>query len=153
MKKLEHKIPPPIVMLCCAALMWCTSTLGMLFSIPSFSKIVIILILFICALIFLFGGISSFKKSDTTINPLQPEAASKLVTSGIYTISRNPMYVGMIFLLFAWGIYLTSIVAFFWIAIFMLIIQRLQIIPEEHALTKLFGDDFKRYQAKVRRWL
>ena len=63
------------------------------------------------------------------------------------------MYVGMIFLLFAWGIYLTSIVAFFWIAIFMLIIQRLQIIPEEHALTKLFGDDFKRYQAKVRRWL
>ena len=75
------------------------------------------------------------------------------MTNGVYQISRNPMYVGMSLLLFAWGIYLTSIAAIFWVAVFMLIIQRLQIVPEEHALTKLFGDDFESYQAKVRRWL
>ena len=153
MPRLEHKIPPPILMLLCTVLMWLTSKLDELVTIPSSSKIVLIFILVVCAMIFIFGGIACFKKSNTTINPLQPETASKLVITGIYQISRNPMYVGLSILLFAWSIYLTSIFAFAWVGIFMMTIQYLQIIPEERALTKLFGDDYKSYQAKVRRWL
>jgi len=153
MDKLKHKIPPPILMLLCAFLMWLSSNLGGLIVIPTSAKIALIVILIICANIFIFTGIKCFKKSDTTINPLQPETASKLVTTGIYQVSRNPMYVGLTILLLAWSIYLTSIFALIWIGIFMVTIQNLQIIPEEQVLAKLFGDNYINYKTKVRRWL
>ena len=140
-------------MLVCALNMWLASKLDSSFELAFTVRISIVFTLLFAATVFMFGGLLHFRNAETTINPLKPQEASSLVTNGVYQISRNPMYVGMSLLLFAWGIYLTSIAAIFWVAVFMLIIQRLQIVPEEHALTKLFGDDFESYQAKVRRWL
>jgi protein-S-isoprenylcysteine O-methyltransferase Ste14 len=104
-------------------------------------------------LIFGVAGVVSFRRARTTINPTKPEAASSLVSSGIYRVTRNPMYVGLSFVLFAWAVLLSSAWALLALLAFVLYIGRFQIAPEERALSKLFGSEYMAYRAKVRRWL
>ncbi len=72
---------------------------------------------------------------------------------GIYSITRNPMYLGLLFVLTAWSIFLANPLPFLMLPVFMLYINRFQIAPEERALTALFGSDFAAYQSRVRRWI
>ena len=153
MKILENKIPPPIVMALFMMLMWGVSNLGLTFEISKFFHSLIIIFLFSLGVFFGLSGIYRFKKAQTTVNPLKPEQASSLVTSGVYRITRNPMYVGLVFFLLAWGIYLGSMLSILCIPLFVLIMNRLQITPEERALKEVFGAEFENYQSKVRRWL
>ena len=152
MKALEHKIPPPIVGLLIAAAMWgiaknTAATLAV--PDPVFAASVVALV----GIAFDIAGIVSFWRAKTTVNPLKPEKATSLVSSGVYRITRNPMYVGMLFLLMAWAIYLDSPWALVGPLVFVLYMNRFQIGPEEKALEALFGDDFSDYKRRVRRWL
>ena len=152
MKALEHKIPPPIVGLLIAAAMWgiaknTAATLAV--PDPVFAAAVVALV----GIAFDIAGIVSFWRAKTTVNPLKPEKATSLVSSGVYRITRNPMYVGMLFLLMAWAIYLDSPWALVGPLVFVLYMNRFQIGPEEKALEALFGDDFSDYKRRVRRWL
>jgi protein-S-isoprenylcysteine O-methyltransferase Ste14 len=99
------------------------------------------------------AGLFEFWRAKTTINPLNPEAASAMVTSGIYQYSRNPMYVGLLFALVGWAVWLSHLIAFGLLPFFVLYINRFQIEPEEHALSIKFGDQFTKYRNTVRRWL
>ena len=63
------------------------------------------------------------------------------------------MYVGLCFVLFAWGVFLSSAWALLGLLAFVLYLGRFQIAPEERALARLFGTEYTAYQAKVRRWL
>lgn len=98
-------------------------------------------------------GILHFRKANTTIHPLRPEKASSLVTTGIYRYTRNPMYLGLVIALLAWGIALANGMTFLIIPLFMWYLTEYQIKPEEDAMQKLFGDAFSEYKKKVRRWL
>jgi protein-S-isoprenylcysteine O-methyltransferase Ste14 len=102
---------------------------------------------------FCLAGVISFRRAKTTVNPFKPETTTTLVNTGIYAISRNPMYVGFAFFLLAWAVYLSSP----WISIgvvgFVLYMNHFQIEPEELALKDIFGIEFTRYQENVRRWL
>lgn len=102
---------------------------------------------------FCLAGVVSFRRAKTTVNPLKPEAASALVSSGIYKISRNPMYVGFALFLVAWAVYLSSPWALVGVIGFVLYIDRFQIQPEERALAALFAAEFERYKNSVRRWV
>jgi protein-S-isoprenylcysteine O-methyltransferase Ste14 len=102
---------------------------------------------------FSVGGVLAFRRARTTLNPTKPEQASSLVRSGVYRVTRNPMYVGLLCVLVAWAVFLSSAWALLGPLIFVLYIGRFQIAPEERALAKLFGSEFADYQAKVRRWL
>jgi len=74
--------------------------------------------------------------------------------TGLYRISRNPMYLGFLLLLVAWGIYLANVPALLLMpVIFIVYMNRFQIIPEEKALDQAYGDVFLAYRRKVRRWL
>ena len=84
---------------------------------------------------------------------MTPEAASALVRSGIYRTTRNPMYVGLLLILVAWAVLLSSVWTLLGPLVFVLYITRFQIIPEESALSALFGADYAAYQSSVRRWL
>ena len=97
-------------------------------------------------------GLLAFFRSQTTINPLRPAKASALVTGGIYRITRNPMYVGLAFLLTGWAAWLGSLWPFLGPALFVAYITRFQIAPEERILRRKFGE-FDAYAARVRRWL
>lgn len=99
------------------------------------------------------SGVVSFRRVRTTVNPLKPEASTSLVSTGIYKVTRNPMYLGMLAVLLAWAAYLPSVLALLGPAAFALYITRFQIIPEERVLHSLFGAAFVEYTQKVRRWL
>lgn len=98
------------------------------------------------------GGVS-FRRAKTTVNPLKPETASSLVVSGLYRVSRNPMYLGVLIVLIGWAVLLANALAFITAATFVLYLNRFQIAPEERALTTRFGPEFSAYCAKVRRWI
>jgi protein-S-isoprenylcysteine O-methyltransferase Ste14 len=104
---------------------------------------------------FAFGvsGVRAIRRARTTISPIKPEAATSLVTSGVYRFTRNPMYLGLGFALLAWAVFLSSAWAFLGPVAFVLFTNRFQIAPEERVLSKLFGPTFAEYQSKVRRWL
>jgi protein-S-isoprenylcysteine O-methyltransferase Ste14 len=101
----------------------------------------------------MLAGVISFRRARTTVNPLKPETATALVTSGVYRYTRNPMYLGMLLLLVGWAVYLSSPVAFIGVLGFWLYIERFQIGPEERALSTLFRGAFSEYASRVRRWL
>jgi len=84
---------------------------------------------------------------------MTPRLATSIVSSGIYKLSRNPMYVGLFIMLAAWVIFLGNILSALLLPLFILCINRFQIIPEENALLEKFGDGYVDYLKSVRRWL
>ena len=153
MATLEHTIPPPAVAAIVAAGMWSVAGLGPQLSIAEVHKYAAVTGLAAIGLAFSLLGVLAFRASDTTVNPLKPERASALVTGGVYRITRNPMYVGMAFVLLAWAVYLSAVLPLVGIAVFVVFITRLQIVPEERVLKSLFGAAYDAYAARVRRWL
>lgn len=150
---LDHRIPPPVVGLLVAAAMWVVADAGPQFTPAPQTKYLTVALLIAAGAAFDLLGLIAFHKSRTTINPLRPERASTLVTDGIYRITRNPMYVGMVLFLLAWAVWLTALLPFAGVPVFMLYITRFQIQPEERVLRGIFGDEFLDYAARVRRWL
>lgn len=99
------------------------------------------------------AALLQFRKARTTINPLRPENSSTIVTSGVYRVSRNPMYLGMLTVLTGIALLLKALAGFFLLPVFVLLINRLQIIPEEHTLLRLFGAPYDAYLKSVRCWI
>ncbi len=95
----------------------------------------------------------AFIRARTTVHPAYPERTSTLVVEGLYCISRNPMYLGFLLILLAWGVFLGSIPAFTPIPLFIGYITKYQILFEERALEQKFGDRYQQYKSKVRRWI
>jgi len=93
-----------------------------------------------------------FFKSKTTVDPTVPEKATSLVTSGVYKISRNPMYLGMLLILLAWGLWLGNAFNVLLASGFVLYMNKFQIVPEEEVLSKMFGVAYKQYCVLTRRW-
>ena len=153
MPSLELKIPPPAVALVAALAMWWVSRYGVLEGVPPLWRIGAALVIAAIGAAFDVAGIIAFGRAKTTVNPMKPEKSAALVSSGVYRITRNPMYVGMVFILLAWAVYLASAWALFGPLVFAAYITRFQIKPEERVLADRFGNAFASYQARVRRWL
>jgi protein-S-isoprenylcysteine O-methyltransferase Ste14 len=152
-RALEHRIPPPILAVVFAAAIWGLSKLVPGVEASRMSRAMAAIPVALVGAYFTFAGVRTFGRAKTTVNPLKPETASSLVTAGIYTVTRNPMYLGLAITLLAWTIYLASPWALALVAGFVLYIDRLQIRPEERALASLFGSAYEQYKARVRRWL
>lgn len=153
MKALEHRIPPPIVGLLSAGLMWLLARELPQYRIPAPGATEAAILLAMIGAAIDLAGLAAFRKARTTINPLRPEKASSLVQNGIYRYTRNPMYLGMLVLLLAWTAYLAHPAAFAMLPLFVLYLNRFQIAPEERALARLFGAEFDAYRNRVRRWI
>lgn len=96
---------------------------------------------------------SHFRSAGTTVNPLRPQASTRLVCSGLHRFSRNPMYLGHATILLGVVVLLQHAAALFALPAYMVYVTRFQIIPEERALRERFGEDYRRYCSRVRRWL
>jgi protein-S-isoprenylcysteine O-methyltransferase Ste14 len=150
---LELKIPPLLIMVIFGIISWLIAIYT-----PSSEWLVNIQIaatsfFFVTGSLFLLSSLSLFRKNKTTVNPLEPKATSVIVTTGIYSISRNPMYVGMLLYLLSWGLYLSNYFSILVDIVFIFYINVFQIIPEENILTLQFGQQYKKYQSQVRRWI
>jgi protein-S-isoprenylcysteine O-methyltransferase Ste14 len=147
------RVPPPIIALVAAALIWAlhrwlplthwiespwnrlgvlAGALGLTISVMAFMQ---------------------FRRAGTTVNPLDPKQATLLVTDGIFSVTRNPMYLGLLLLLVGWAIWLGS--ASVWVIppLFWAVITFGQIIPEERVLSQLFGARYMSYTREVARWI
>ena len=153
MRALELKVPPPLVAVLFGLAMWLAAR-----QLPAVDLTGQWRLLFtgICAG---FGvsvallGFLALSQANTTINPVNPEKASAVVTGGVYNYTRNPMYVGLTGLLVGWAIWLSVPWLVLGPVAFMLYLTRFQIIPEERAMSSKFGRDYDEYRKRVRRWL
>ena len=148
---MSNKIPPPVITLIGALLIYYSSPFFPYFTLAAFNVLPILsLVSGIAVIVF---AIKSFKDYKTTINPLKPETASSLVTNGVFKYTRNPMYLGLLLIL----IYLSlifNVVGGCLVSLgFIIYITKFQIIPEEVAMEKLFGNQFLEYKQHVRRWI
>jgi protein-S-isoprenylcysteine O-methyltransferase Ste14 len=98
-------------------------------------------------------GMLAFRRAKTTINPVKIGAASSIVTGGVYRYTRNPMYVGLTLMLLGLAVHIAVPFVLVGPVIFVFYITRFQIIPEERVLTSKFGEEYRKYQERVRRWL
>jgi protein-S-isoprenylcysteine O-methyltransferase Ste14 len=153
MKKLENKVPPPVLVLVMAAAMWGVATLQTPVHTDPALRIGLLLALNLAALVFGVGGITAFRRARTTINPVQIDQASRVVTGGIYRLTRNPMYVGLTVLLVTWAVWLAVPWTLLGPVFFALFTHRFQILPEERVMEAKFGSKYLDYRKRVRRWL
>ena len=148
---MNNKIPPPIVTLAFGLMIYFSRNI-----FPDINNIIFyVLSLFFIILgpFILISAVRSFKAEQTTINPININNASSLVISGVFKYSRNPMYLGMVFILLALSFRFNLVGGILFTSIFIMYITKFQIIPEEAAMKSIFGDDFNKYKNKTRRWI
>ena len=148
---MNNKIPPPIVTLSFGLMIYFSRNV-----FPDINNIIFyILSLFFIILgpFILISAVRSFKAEQTTINPININNASSLVISGVFKHSRNPMYLGMVFILLALSFRFNLVGGILFTSIFIMYITKFQIIPEEAAMKSIFGEDFNKYKNKTRRWI
>ena len=96
-------------------------------------------------------GLWALRRAGTSQNPRRPTTA--LVVSGPFRISRNPLYLSLLCLYVGIALFVNGLWLFL-LAIPLVAVLRLGIIaPEERYLERKFGDEYRRYRSRVRRWL
>ena len=153
MRSLDLEVPPPLVALLIGLCMWLASSLVEPNAVPFGLRLGVAVALAVVGVAVGLAGIVSFLRARTTINPTTPSATSALVTSGVFRLTRNPMYLSLLLYLLAWAAYLSNWLALLLVPVFVLFISAFQIKPEERALSSLFGAEYESYKARVRRWL
>jgi len=145
------KIPPPILVIILTSLVYFSSTKLELIYLP-YRQIVSVIILII-GLIVIVSPVVDFIKSKTTVNPVKFKNVNRLVTTGIYRYSRNPMYLGMILIVISTTVYYLNFLSVFSPLIFYIWINKFQINREEIFLEEKFGGEYLKYKSKTRRWI
>lgn len=153
MRTLENRIPPPLVAAVFALAMWALALVVRGIDLGNPLRVTISLLAVLLGTLLGLSGAVLFRRARTTVNPHKPDSSTSLVTSGVYRISRNPMYVGFALFLVALSVWFAFPWSLLGVVGFVLYLNRFQIAPEERALEALFGAEFVRYRAKVRRWL
>lgn len=150
---LELKVPPVALAAIAAGLMWCAASATPEFDFPFSSNLLFCVGVGLLGALTCLAGVVAFRQAETTVNPMKPDSTSSLVVSGIYTYTRNPMYLGFLLLLMAWAAALSNVLALISLLAFVLYMNRFQIVPEERMLASRFAQDYAEYRARVRRWL
>ena len=148
---METKIPPPIVTLAFGLSIYFSR--GMFPAFEASHSFYLGIFLLFLGFFILVSAVRLFRKDKTTVNPLSPDQATKLVTDGIFKYSRNPMYLGMAVVLSSIAVFFNLLGGIILIALFCAYITKFQIIPEERAMSDLFSDDFDKYIKETRRWV
>ncbi len=146
-------IPPPLVALTSALLMWAIAFQfdALEFAFP-FQKAIAFALIGLGASLDIVSLVA-FRRAKTTVTPLSPEKASSLVVSGLYSVTRNPMYLGLLIILCGIAIFLGSLFNAAIVVAFIGYITAFQIKPEEDRLEDIFGAQYLSYKKNVRRWL
>lgn len=153
MPRLELRVPPLLVGTVFAAAMLALAMLMPQLSVGVPFRSTAVAVLLALGVTVAFAGVVAFRRQRTTVNPLNPHASSSVVTSGIYRVSRNPMYLGFLLVLAAWAVHLSNAASALLLPGFVMYMNRFQIEPEERTLLAKFGATFAQYMSRVRRWV
>ena len=144
---LDTRLPPPLLMLALAALAWWLDTPTVALRIPGTVAVAVAVV----GLALNLAPKRLFRRAGTTVNPLRPHASTRLITTGPYRHTRNPMYLGHALMLLGWALYLGNAVAMLAVPLYMSYITRYQIMPEERQLAARFPH-YTAYCRAVPRW-
>ena len=161
---IPHLLPPPLAALVSGAGIWTLAERLPQFSLPYLlpPKIAADVIPWMP---FAAGGIAavglglglsailSFASHEDKLTPMVPSTNSRLVTSGVYAYTRNPMYLGLATLLTAWTTYLEQPLGLLGVAGFVGFINWYMIKPEEEILLQIFPVEYPEYKRRVPRWI
>ena len=153
MHSLELKVPPPAVAALLAVAMWFASRFGLSLELPLLTRSITFAVVALAGGAAGLAGNLAFRRARTTPNPFKPQDATSLVTTGIYRVTRNPMYLGLLLVLLGWAAFLCSALALLGPVVFVAYITRFQILPEERVLLTKFGAAYAEYLTRARRWL
>ncbi|MBO0329576.1 methyltransferase family protein [[Muricauda] lutisoli] len=149
---MKMKVPPAIVMLVFGGLMYVLDKFLPVGEFDFFGKHELAMFLFGLGVVVILISVIQFFARKTTVDPLNPNKTSKLVTNGIYKFTRNPMYLGMLLFLLSFGLKLGNAFNTLVAAGFVSYMNHFQIKPEEESLMELFGKEYNIYCKLTRRW-
>ena len=152
-QRLELAIAPPIVMGIAAGLEFLAAWIDPTPTVPVSVRVLASGILIALSLAIFTRALATLHAQGTTANPHRPSNSSTLVTRGIFSVTRNPMYLAMLVLLIGLAAALSSPLALVPALLFALYVTRFQIIPEERVLTERFGGSYETYRERTRRWI
>lgn len=153
MTELELKVPPDVVALVVGALMWLVSTVTPSLRLPPAARLLAAVALAAAGVGLIVAARIAFAKAATTFSPVAPQRSSRLVTTGVYRHSRNPMYLGTLLVLFAVAAWLADPVSLVVALSYVAYMGRFQIAPEERVLRGRFDGAYEDYAQEVRRWV
>jgi len=153
MKSLELKVPPLALVLIAAVLMWWLEGFYPLAALAGRAGHLLALVSALCGIAVAAAGVIEFRRARTTLDPTNPDKACRVVSSGVFARTRNPMYLGFVLLLLGLCFWLADLTAFLMLAVFVRYLARYQIEPEERLLLQKFGAEFESYTQQVGRWL
>ena len=149
--KYSHKILPPVYLLIAVLLMAGLNYFTPLHTILAAPVTYLGIGLIVLGFLIVIWPAASFGRVGTPIRPF--EESTDLVTNGMYRVTRNPMYLGMVAVLLGVAVLFGSASPFLLIPIFGWIIQTKFVKFEEVLLEETFGDEYIEYKGRVRRWL
>lgn len=109
------------------------------------------LVLFVTGLILEGAAGAHFHRAKTAVEPWKPSTA--LVTGGLYRFTRNPIYLGFAIIYLGLAVGMDSPVAMAMLVPCLIVVDRFVIAREEAYLERKFGEPFRAYKTRVRRWL
>jgi protein-S-isoprenylcysteine O-methyltransferase Ste14 len=149
---LELRVPPPLLTAVAALMMWAGARNALPWYRPAWVRPASIGAALIGIGLILLA-IRTLQRARTTISPTRPDRTKDLVTTGVFALSRNPIYLGGLFVLLGFGLHLWQPQALVAVPLWAAWIHRFQILPEERVLRPMFGDAFAAYTARTRRWI
>lgn len=152
MSRLELKVPPDLVAIVVALVMWLVSAVTPSVHVPLGYRLAAAFVLAAAGIALIVAARVAFARAGTTFSPVTPTRTARLVTTGVYSLSRNPMYLGTLLVLFGLATVLSNVFSLVASAAFVVYIDRFQIVPEERVLEARFGSAFDTYASNVRRW-
>ena len=154
MQALELKLPPPVWALVCCVAAWSLANRPPLWPTPAPTWLALLAMLLAGAsFAFALAALLLFRRAGTTVHPHHPARTTMLVTDGVYRHTRNPMYLAMVGVMLAWALWQADLRIALAPALFVPIITRLQIFPEERALRARFGAEYEAWHQRVGRWI
>ena len=152
---MKASIPPDLVLLICGALMWLIADFLPQYTFRLPHKGLWFGLVLLAGFSLSLSAKIAMSRHNTTARPGKKSlpAANALVTTGIFSYTRNPIYLGMAVMLLAWMIFLENWLSIAGVFIFIGFISSYQIRAEEEALGHTFGEAYARYKKRVRRWI
>ncbi|MFD2586885.1 methyltransferase family protein [Croceitalea marina] len=149
---MKFKIPPALVALIFGSALFLLAKYLPVGEFEFFGREILAFVVLGLGFLVVSIAIIQFYRKKTTVDPLNPEKANVLVTSGIFRFTRNPMYLGMLLFLIAFALKLGNAFNTLILAGFVYYMNHFQIRHEEEALLKIFGKEYKLYLKATRRW-
>jgi protein-S-isoprenylcysteine O-methyltransferase Ste14 len=108
-------------------------------------------LLILLYLLFFISALRRFILSKNTLVTIKP--ATSLETSGIYSFTRNPMYLSLVFLYGGLAVFFGNWWTLIFLPLLVMVVQLYVIRKEEQYLQQAFGNNYNEYKRKVRRWI